>query len=132
MANFHALERLVDNAVGKTFSEQVKFMPRKNDGSRPDDGRLSLDLNGILHFPDEQGEISLRLGESRDGVDTAMTGIDVALVLQRSEYPDIGIRKKDLMRALDAPGTPWFSVERVNTSLSSIIIVYLVNDGQGA
>lgn len=132
MANFHALERMLDNAVGAAFAENVKIVPQKKNGGRADSGRPPIDVLGILHFPDEQGEISLRLGDSRSGVDTMASGIDAMIVIQRVDYPDLKIYKNDLLRALEAPGAPWFSVVKVNANFSSILVVHLVNDARSA
>lgn len=132
MVNFHNLERMIDRVVGSTFSEKVKFIPQTKNGGRSDNERPPQDISGVLHFPDEQGEVDFRLGDSRSGVDSKITGVDAAFVIERSEYPNLSVLKGDLMRGLDAPGQPWFSVVKVNTNLSSIIVVNLVNDARSA
>lgn len=131
MANFHALERMVDNAVGSTFSERLKFVPQVKNAGRPDPERSAEDITGVLHYPDDHGDVSLRLGESRSGVDTMVSGVDAVLVVERAKYPDLRIFKNDLMRALEAPGEPWYKVNDANTSFSSIVIVHLVIDAVG-
>lgn len=125
MANFHFLETVVDRVVGGTFEEQVKHIPKAN--GRPDQSRPTQAIRAVLHFPADDGAVSLDLGANGSDTDTKVTGADAAMVVQRSHYPGISFREGDSIHASEADGSPRYWVKYVSRKYSSILIVHLVD-----
>lgn len=119
MTNWHQLERRLDRTVGRAFGGRVRFCPMTPSG-RADPARAAQNISGVLHVVADDGTVDLGRGET-----LALAGCHAALVVERSQWPDLAVREGDKMQDVEIPGTPWYRVARVSDRYTSILVVAL-------
>ena len=116
--DWKAIEAACDQAVIGAFGEMVRHVPISNGKADPD--RAAAEIRGVLHTPTIDGTISLG-----NGIVTTFSGAESALVINRADFPDLVLRKRDRIVGTELPGEPTWEIKAVNDRFSGILVVAL-------
>ncbi len=97
-------------AVDEVWAERVRHLPM--DAGEPDTSREPSEFTALLRTGDRTAEeVNFGRGNSSRGAIVADGGF---LRLDRSEFPDLELRKHDKLVALDRDSQPIFEVMHVD------------------
>ncbi|HCV74001.1 MAG TPA: hypothetical protein DHE23_26305 [Agrobacterium sp.] len=120
-SSFQAARDAVVSGVDQRFAERIRLSPMKNTKTDPD--RPQIVITAVLRTGDETaGPLDVNAGRS---LHSRIAAGKAFLYIDRTEHPDIVLRKGDNVRALDRPGAPLFEVSTVDDRNHARLIVGL-------
>jgi hypothetical protein len=109
-SSFRAARDAIVSGVDQRFAERIRLSPMKNE--KADLDRPQVVIMAVLRTGDEKdGPLDVSGGRS---LHSRIAAGKAALYIDRTEHPDIVLRKKDKLRALDRPGEPVFEISTVD------------------
>ena len=123
MANYHPLRDQTLALVDSVFAERVRHSPMLAACSDP--GRPQQELLAPLRSA-EQERSNLQGGHSKEW-QTKVARARHVLKVNRSQFPDLIVRDGDVIRAIERPGQPAYTVVAVDDRQHTRLVVYLGN-----
>lgn len=121
-ARFHRLRDRSMAINDKAFAEPVRLSFFGSDG-RLDPTQPLREIEAILRVGG--GEATSVGGSGSTSWRTRIVGRKGELHIDRTKYPDLDVRTRDMVRALARPGQPWFEVAIVDARGSTRLVLQL-------
>lgn len=121
MANYHPLRDQTLALVDSVFAERVRHSPMRSAVRDPD--RLQQEIMAPLRSADQERS-NVHGGYSKEWL-TKVAAARHVLKVNRAGNPDVVFRDGDVVRAIQRPGQPAYTVVAVDDRQHTRLVIYL-------